>query len=144
MCFLVLPALSLDSQVSLLAFHAHPPHRGCDTNEASLVSCTCTCSLHYRVMKQLCVTLAGLLSLQGSTCRYQVDEVSIQGVLCQRVDMPHSMHVTMIDVSHVPSVEVGDLVLLHGCCDGAGGAALKKPLSLAAVSIGVPRIPKWD
>ncbi len=54
------------------------------------------------------------------------------------------MHVTMIDVSHVQGAQVGDLVLLHGCCDGEGGPALKKPLSLAAVSIGVPRIPKWD
>ena len=54
------------------------------------------------------------------------------------------MHVTMIDVSHVQGVQVGDLVLLHGCCDGEGGPSLKKPLSLAAVSIGVPRIPKWE
>ena len=77
-------------------------------------------------------------------CRYQVEEVSVRGQLCQRVDLRNSMHVTMIDVSHVPAVQVGDLVLLHGCCDGEGGPALKKPLSLAAVSVGVPRIPKWD
>ena len=66
----------------------------------------------------------------------------MRGKLCQRVDMGNSMHVTMIDVSHVPSVQVGDLVLLHG--EGEEGTTLKKPLSLAAVSIGVPRIPKWD
>ena len=30
----------------------------------------------------------------------------------------HSMHVTMIDVTHVPGAQGGDLVLLHGCCDG--------------------------
>ena len=52
--------------------------------------------------------------------RYQVDEVSVRGQLCQRVDWQNSMHVTMIDVSHVPSVQVGDLVLLHGCCNGEG------------------------
>ena len=77
-------------------------------------------------------------------CRYQVEEVSVRGQLCQRVDLRNSMHVTMIDVSHVTGAQVGDLVLLHGCCDGEGGPALKKPLSLAAVSVGVPRIPKWD
>ena len=77
-------------------------------------------------------------------CRYQVEEVSVRGQLCQRVDLRNSMHVTMIDVSHVPGAQVGDLVLLHGCCDGERGLALKKPLSLAAVSVGVPRIPKWD
>ena len=30
------------------------------------------------------------------------------------------MHVNMIDKRHVSSVQVGDLVLLHGCCDGEG------------------------
>lgn len=68
----------------------------------------------------------------------------VMGKKCQRVDLANSMHVTMINVSHVAGVRVGDLVRLHGCSAEEDGICLKKPLSLAAVSIGVPRIPKWD
>lgn len=38
-------------------------------------------------------------------------------------------------------VQVGDMVTLHGM---DGKTELKKPWNLAAVSISVPRIPKWD
>ena len=68
----------------------------------------------------------------------------VRGKKCQRVDLANSMHVTMIDVSHAAGVQLGDLVRLHGCSAGEDDICLKKPLSLAAVSIGVPRIPKWD
>ena len=60
------------------------------------------------------------------------------------MDLANSMHVTMIDVSNVAEVQVGDVVRLHGCSVGEDDICLKKPLSLAAVSIGVPRIPKWE
>ena len=68
----------------------------------------------------------------------------MRGNKCQRVDLANSMHVTMIDISRVAGVQVGDLVRLHGCSVAEDDICLKKPLSLAAVSIGVPRIPKWD
>ncbi|EIE22618.1 hypothetical protein COCSUDRAFT_66312 [Coccomyxa subellipsoidea C-169] len=78
---------------------------------------------------------------QGYTDAFQVDEVAVRGKLCQRVDLGNSMRVTIIDVTAVPLVQVGDVVLLHG---KDGSIELKKPWNLAAVSIGVPRIPKWD
>ena len=68
----------------------------------------------------------------------------VRGKKCQRVDLANSMHVTMIDVSHVAGMQVGDLVRLHGCSAKEDDICLYKPLSLAAVSIAVPRIPKWD
>lgn len=36
------------------------------------------------------------------------------------VELMNSMYVNMISTNHVPSVQVGDLVLLHGCCNGEG------------------------
>ena len=69
--------------------------------------------------------------------RYQVDEVTIHGKPCPRVDLGRSMRVTLVNVSHVPDAKIGDLVTLHdGCTNG-------NPFNLASVSIGVPRIPKW-
>ena len=69
--------------------------------------------------------------------RHQVDEVTIHGKRCPRVDLGRSMLVTLVDVSHVPEAKIGDLVTLHG------GSANDKPFNLATVSMSVPRIPKW-
>jgi alanine racemase len=70
-----------------------------------------------------------------------VDEVLIHGKRCPRVDAGKSMRLTMVDVSAVPDAKIGDIVLLHGAEDGA--QELRRPWNLAAVSISVPRIPKW-
>ena len=74
-------------------------------------------------------------------CRYQVEDVLIHGKRCPRVDAGKSMRETMVDVTAVPNAKIGDMVLLHGAEDE--GQELRKPWNLAAVSISVPRIPKW-
>ncbi len=39
-------------------------------------------------------------------CRFQVDEVSVRGKMCSRVDLGNSMRVTIIDVTAVQDVQV--------------------------------------
>lgn len=77
----------------------------------------------------------------GYSDGFQVDEVSIRGKICSRVDLGNSMRVTIIDATAVQDVQVGDMVTLHGV---DGKTELKKPWNLAAISISVPRVPKWD
>ena len=75
--------------------------------------------------------------------RVQVNEVFIHGKRCPRVDKGNSMRLAMMDISGVPNAKIGDMVCLHGCCNAGSKQEEGKPLNFAAVSINVPRIPKW-
>ena len=76
------------------------------------------------------------------TCnrRVQVEEVLIHGKRCARVDKGSSMRLTLVDISTVPEAQTGDLVVLDGRDDQHEP---RRTLNFAAVSINVPRVPKW-
>ena len=72
--------------------------------------------------------------------RIQVEEVLIHGRRCVRVDKGNSMRLTLVDISGVPEAKLGDLVILDG---RDGQQEPRRPLNFAAVSMNVPRVPKW-
>ena len=69
-----------------------------------------------------------------------MEDVLIHGKRCARVDKGNSMRLTLVDISGVPQAKAGDLVVLDG---RDGQQEPRRPLNFAAVSINVPRVPKW-